>query len=106
MGSMCTGERVFFQHLQLGHQLSTPHSLFQLWHLHSKHKDVEGAILTATGHKMALTCGQSVQAVDTTAVSLESQAGAAQPWKKMVVTTQFNTWLSALRGGGTATVAL
>ena len=60
MGSMCTGDRVFLQHLQLRQLLSTPHSLFQLWYLHGKHKDMEGAILTATGHEMARWCGQGV----------------------------------------------
>lgn len=82
MSSVCTGHRVFLQHVQLGRQLGTPPSLGLLWQLHSKHKDVEGAILAATRHKVALTCGQGVQAVDTTAVSLDSQAGGAQTWRK------------------------
>lgn len=40
---------------------------------------MEGAILAATRYEMALTYGQGVQAVDTTAVSLDSQAGGTQP---------------------------
>lgn len=39
---------------------------------------------------------QGVQAVDTTAVSLEGQTGGAQPWrKKMVVRAQSATWVKA-----------
>ena len=45
--------------MQLGYQI-TPHGFFQLWRLHGQHKDMEGAVLTATSHKMALTCGQGV----------------------------------------------
>lgn len=82
MSSMCTGDRVFLQHMQLGRHLSTPHSLVLLRQLHSKHKDMEGSILTATRYKVALSCGQGVQAVDTTTVSLDSQAGGAQPWRE------------------------
>lgn len=81
MGGVGTGTEYSLQHLQLGQQLGSPHSLLQLRHLHGKHKDVE-AIFAATGHKVALTGGQGVQAIDATAVSLHSQAGAAQLWRR------------------------
>lgn len=59
---------------------------------------MEGPILTATGHKMvALRGRKGVQAVDTTAMGLDGQAGSAQLWKKRVA---IRVLLSPCVGGG------